>query len=130
VRGIRLRNPEETYDFDLILDIDHILRWMKSPSGEFGFVVAPASLAFHYVNQLVLAIKLAYKENLKILKIEREEVTTEGEKGVGLRKWNWRIDLVCLSGGVNTISFQARGFTQQLTREPIVTLHQSIDEGG
>lgn len=128
VRGIRFSNPSESYDFDLTFDIDHVLRWMKTPSEHIGTVIAPASLVFHTVDRLRIAIEMAYKEHLTILEISRKDAGTESEKKAGLKKWLWQIDLICLSGGVNTISFESSGFTQRLTKEPAVTFGCSLDE--
>ena len=40
LHGIRLHNPTGEFNFDLILDIDHILTWIPRPEGVFAFLLA------------------------------------------------------------------------------------------
>src|SRR3989304_4763131 len=61
VHGIRLRNPHEGYDYDLVFDIDHILEWIETPSRFFQFIVAPATLTFRGVDKLKFNLDLGYK---------------------------------------------------------------------
>jgi hypothetical protein len=115
VHGIRLRNPHEGYDYDLVLDIDHILDRIETPSRSFQFIVAPATLTFSGVNKLEVNLKLAYKEHLEIERIEREETTAEP----AARNYRWEIIMHSLNGKGNKISFEAQSFTQELTKKPI-----------
>ena len=79
VHAIQVRNPEDGDEYDLILDIDHILEWIKGPNARLEFVVAPATLIFHIVEKLTIDIRLAYKEDLIINEIHRTDVS----KGIG-----------------------------------------------
>jgi hypothetical protein len=128
IHGIRIRNPHEGYDFDLILDIDHILKWVVKPDNSFEFVLAPATLTFHGVHKLNVDFQLAYREDLEISDIERTEITTEAEHGVGIRRFAWQIKSQSIAGRPNRICFEARGFTQELRREPVVRVCQRLEE--
>jgi hypothetical protein len=114
VHGLGIRNPQEGFDFDLVFDIDHILEWIRTGDC-FSFNIAPATLTFHGVDKLTIDIEISYKEDLEIHSIEREKVRTE----YGPQKYRWKISLQSISGRNNAITFEARGFTQQLTKEPV-----------
>ena len=117
MHGIRIRNPEGNYDYDLILEIDHILEWVETPDRHFEVVEAPARLIFHDVDKLCSAIDLTYKEDLEIDGIGREAMTTEPEQKAGFRKFQWQMKLHSLAGRSNTITFEASGFIQELTKK-------------
>jgi hypothetical protein len=124
VHGMRILNPYEGYDFDLVLDIDHILEWMKTGK-YFKFMVAPATLTFHDVDKLIIDLGLSYKEHLVIDSIEREEITAEYG-----RRFRWRINIQSLMGGKkNTIAFNVHGFTQKLTKEPVGPTGGWLEDG-
>ena len=112
VHGIRFHNPDEGDDFDLVLDIDQILEWIEI-QGHFNFVVAPALLTFGNVNELIIDLGLAYKEDLEIDWIEREEVSAEP-----YREFRWTIHFHSMTGHTNAIHFRSHGFVLRLTREP------------
>jgi hypothetical protein len=118
VHCIRIRNPYEGYDFDLVLDLDYILEWVPT-EGPFDFIVAPALLVFHDVNALKFNFALSYKESIRINKVDREEITTEPERKSGLRKWRFRIHLH--HEQQDAVTFEALGFTQELVKKPVVS---------
>lgn len=117
VHGLRIRNPVDTYDFDLLLDIDYILDWIKPADGRpLQFVVAPAVLAFHGVDKLLIDVRLSYKEELTIDEIRRSDLGAGSEQKAG--SYGWHIALQSIPGRPNRICFESRGFTQRLTKEP------------
>lgn len=125
IHAIRLRNPRpddaaHQYDFDLILEIDHILEWIKTSDGRaFVLPTAPARLVFHAVDHLSINIHLTYKQDLEVAWIEREEVVTEAERRAGTLRHRYVIHLhdTYRTGDESTISFATDGFTQELTGE-------------
>ena len=118
VHGISFRNPEEDYSFDLIFDIDHVLEWIEIPNDGYEYIVAPATLTFHEVDKVVFDVKLAYKEDLAIDFIDRQEITTDAQRNVGDKLYRWKISLHS-SQHDNVIVFESSRFTQELRREPI-----------
>ncbi len=120
IHGIAFQNPDGNYDFDLVFDIDHILEWIKTPDGHFEFMIAPTNLIFHDVANLVIDLKLGYKQHLEISDIERTEIVTEH----GRKMFRWQID----TPTNNKISFEATGFTQTLRKPPIRKRRQWLDE--
>ena len=59
IYGIRfdIGDPEkQEWRSNLVLDIDFIAEWLCSPSGENSFRVAPATLTFHDVGDLSIAV--------------------------------------------------------------------------
>jgi hypothetical protein len=126
VHGIRIRNPDdETYDFDLMLDLDYILEWLPVEN-TFDFVIAPAILVFHSVNHLKFNFKLSYKEDIGIDWIDREEITTESDLKAAIRIWRFRIHLH--NEQPDTITFKAMGFTQELTKAPVVSQRMWLED--
>lgn len=124
IHGIRLYNPEADDQFDLILDIDHILHWEEKSDGSFAFYVAPALLTFHLVDNLECTWNLRYKEQLAIDRIVREPVMRRPSL---IPSYRWVIHLNAYTGACGVISFDAVGFTQRLTKDPIKTLSQCLE---
>jgi len=122
VHGIRINNPPEGYDFDLILEINYILEWIKVEDS-FRFVVAPATLTFHGVDKARLDLTLIYKQNLNIDRVERQEIAKEAAKKTGVQKWLFQVHFY---DQANPISVASTGFTQELTTVPALTEHQAL----
>jgi hypothetical protein len=125
VHGVRLRNPYDAYDYDLVLDIDYILEWIKIPGGQFSFVVAPARLSFKNVDKLAVDLGLVYKEDLVIDAIDWQDTSSHPELGV--KEFQSAIHFQSLSGRCNEMRFRCRGFLLRLTSEPTRTGSQSLD---
>lgn len=125
LHGIRLHNPGNEYDFDLILDIDHILTWIPRPGGTFAFLVAPAIIAFHQVTNVECHLSFSYKEHITISCIDRERSTDLPQL---ISRWRWRIWLQPDASDPGAIAFDATGFTQGLTKPPIETYSQSLED--
>jgi hypothetical protein len=126
VHGIRLRNPDEGYDFDLVLDIDYILEWITVREG-FNFSVAPALLTFREVDKLVVDLELAYKEHLEISSIQRQESVSRPE--LGLCIYQWVVRFQPLASRDNQIRFLSDGFVQTLTKPARTIESQHLEDG-
>ena len=112
---------------DLIFDVDFIAEWLCEPAGEYRFRVAPATLTFHDVGDLSLAIahgesdgRTALNE-LSINRVTRERLVRPFDF------WRWTIELNAPLGG--TIRFCSTGFTQTLRQEPILLTEQHLPRG-
>lgn len=111
---------------DLVLDIDHIIEWVRGDDGGFRFRVAPATLAFHDVTDLSAAIDFGDSGGQTMLNepsiSELTRAVVKNQKICFDRPYyRWQIDLNHPKGG--RISFGASGFTQTLRAAP-----QLLDE--
>ncbi len=122
---------EGDFHSDLVLDIDHIVEWDCAPDGSMRFRVAPATLAFHDVTDLRIAVdfgdsgcRTAINE-LAIDDIVRERLPAAEQKiCLDRTYWRWRIALNLPAGG--EIAFGASGFTQTLRGVPVLTEEQRL----
>lgn len=128
LHGIRLHNPEDEFRFDLILDIDHILNWQLEPGGFFRFSLAPALLIFHDVKKLECHFMLTYKEHMSISRIARESLAGSSGSYTDTRFWRWYVHLQPDVSPTMMITVEAAGFTQRLTKAPIETSRQSLED--
>ena len=117
---------------DLVLDIDHIVEWIRGEAGKIRFRVAPATLVFHGVTDLKIAIDWGDSGDRTALHdgsieaITREPVASQ--EGYPVREhYRWRIALNWPQGGA--IAFDARGFTQTLRAEPVLLDEQRLPAG-
>ena len=110
---------------DLILSIDHIVEWVKTPDAGIRFRVAPAHLIFHDVGDLRIAVDWQGEmlHDMSIHAIEREALGPRA-RGGGVRRFFWRIRLNWPAGG--TLSFEGGGFTQRLRAEPVLLEEQAF----
>ncbi len=124
--GIRLLvgDPERgDWRSDLVLDIDHIVEWVCGADQRPRFRVAPATLTFHHVTDLQVAVDCGDTGGrvalhaLSIDQVVREPI--EDQKVCFDRPYyRWRIELNWPKGGM--IVFAASGFTQTLRAEPVL----------
>lgn len=115
VHGLRVREGEEGTG-ELDLDIDYILEWLPPADGGYSFRVAPATLTFQGVSDLVISIDYskapAALTPFAIHEIKRElHVYPHGYKD-----FRWFIEINWPNG---FITFNASGFTQTLRAPPI-----------
>lgn len=114
---------------DLVLDIDHIVAWLRDADAQIRFRVAPATLTFHDVTDLKIAIDCGDSGGqialnaLSIDAIARERLR---DQRICLDRpyYRWRIALNLPQGGA--ITFGASGFTQILRAEPVVQDQQQL----
>jgi hypothetical protein len=127
IRSIELRvgDPDAgDWTSDLALDIDYLAEWLCQVGGGGQFRVAPATLVFHGVTDLRIAIDWGDSGNQVALhdatidRVERERVA---EQAIHLDRpyYRWRIALNWPGSG--ELTFGAVGFTQTLRAEPVLT---------
>lgn len=116
---------------ELELDIDHIVEWICGDDGSVRFRVAPASLVFHNVTDLKIAVDFGDSGNsinineLSIHDVAREQLSAKEQKICLDRSYyRWRIALNLPQGG--EIAFGASSFTQTLRAEPVLTSEQRL----
>jgi len=124
VHGVKIHNPHEGYEYDIVFLIDHILEWIEM-DGRFRFRVAPATLAFHGAHNAKIDVVLNYKQSLDIDRIERQDISSDAEKKAGYTRYLFSIHF---HQQINGITLEACGFTQSLTRAPILMDRQSFDD--
>ncbi len=106
---------------DLVLDIDHIVEWICGADGRCRFRVAPATLVFHEVADLRIAVDFgtsAFRGMLNELSIDAivRMPDPSGPQGAGPPRFLWRIGLTVPPGG--EIGFGATGFSEVLRAAP------------
>jgi hypothetical protein len=118
-------DPEkQEWQSDLIFDIDFIVEWLCEPSGECRFRVAPATLVFHEVGDLSLAIDHGDSGGRNGLTEWAINSVTRDRLDRSFDYWRWTIGLSTPPGG--TIAFCSSGFTQTLRSEPTLSLEQRL----
>ena len=114
---------------DLVLDIDHIVEWLCGVDRQIRFRVAPATLTFHDVTDLQIAIDCddsggqVALHALSIDAITRERIPDQ-KICFDRPYYRWRIALNAPPGGA--ISFGASGFTQTLRADPVLLDQQQL----
>jgi hypothetical protein len=119
VHGFRILEGEHgTGQF--VLDIDHILKWIKI-GNSFRFVVAPATLTFHEVSDLRLCLDYATPTAgitpPSIDTVERQPKAFPN----GYRTFTWRVSFAWPHGEA---TFQSSGFSLVQWGEPSEGLGQ------
>ncbi|MGH9150576.1 MAG: hypothetical protein ACRD0D_12385 [Acidimicrobiales bacterium] len=130
VHGLELRTGDPDrgdWTSDLALDLDFILEW-PAPASPARFLVAPATLVFHGVTALRIAIDWGddlHRVALHPLSIGGIERQPVADQRVYLDRpyYDWTVSLNWPAGKV---SFGAHGFTQELRAEPVETEAQHL----
>ena len=123
-------DPEEgDWISDLVLDLDYIVEWLCGMGGRGQFRVAPATLVFHGVTDLRIAIDWGgsgFSSALHEVSIDGIERERQQNQKVYLDRpyYGWIIRLNWPAGGA--ITFGAVGFTQTLRAEPVLVDRQSL----
>ena len=132
VYGLRLNvgdSFKSEWHSELVLDIDHIVEWICGTDDGARFRVAPASLTFHDVTDLRIAVDFGDSgcqtaiNELSIAAITRERVPDQKIR-LDRPYYRWRIALNLPQGG--EIAFGASGFTQDLRAEPVLVDEQRL----
>jgi hypothetical protein len=55
IHGISIREGDDGCGGELDLDIDYILEWIEPENNSFSFRIAPTTLTFHDVSDLVIS---------------------------------------------------------------------------
>lgn len=133
LHGMRFRTPDLVrgdWTSAFILDIDHIVAWVKEGDA-MRFRVAPADLMFHDVCDLEMAIDWGDSRGQvglsepSIDRITRETVETPGTNPLA-PLFRWRVVLNWPTGG--EITFHARRYDLALRRTPVLHDEQSLSE--
>jgi len=132
IYGLRLDTADAEralWRADLVLDIDHIVEWVCGSDKRTRFRVAPATLAFHKVTDLMLAIDWGdsgYQTMLYSTAIDSlvRETVTEQKICFDQPYYRWTIALNSPKGG--RIAFGASGFTLALRAPPILSDEQQL----
>ncbi len=115
---------------DLVLDIDHIVEWVRGGERGVRFRVSPATLTFHEVTDLRILVDFGARRHaineLSIGNVTRETVD-DRQRFPEQDYYRWRIQLNLPQGG--EIAFGARGFTQVLRAEPVLLDEQRLPAG-
>ena len=130
--GLRLEigDPErDDWRSNLVLDLDHIVEWICGSEGGAQFRVAPATLTFHDVTDLQIAVDCGDTGGqvalytLSIDAITRERIV-EQKICFDRPYYRWRIALNWPRGG--EIRFGASEFTLGLRAEPVLQDQQQL----
>lgn len=123
---------QDDWRSDLVFDIDHIVEWVREAGG-IRFRVAPATLIFHSVSDLRVAVDFGDSgglnaiNELSIAAIGREPLTLKDRPAAPLF-YRWGVELNHPQGG--EIAFAARGFTQTLRADPVLLDEQRLPAVG
>ena len=130
IYALRLDAPDPdagNWRSDLVLDIDFISDWLCQADGSVKFRVAPATLTFHDVTDLRIAVDFrdsAHRQTineLSISEVERTETNPEGSSGEQVY-YRWTIKLNLPADG--EIAFGASGYSLALRDEAML-----LDQG-
>jgi hypothetical protein len=127
---LQIGDPDrDDWTSDLVLDIDHIVEWVRSADG-MRFRVAPADLVFHGATDLRIGIDcgpIGQQVSLMLPSISHIQREPIQDQRVFLDRpyYRWCIPLNGYPDG--EISFGAYGFTQTLRREPVLCDVQRLD---
>jgi hypothetical protein len=106
---------------DLILDVDHIVEWIKGDPG-FQFRIVPVTLTFHDVMFLRMSLDYATPTAafgpFMIHAIERRT-----EQRPRYLAHLWKVEISWPRG---EITFEARGFTQRAMAGPVLSQGQCL----
>jgi hypothetical protein len=132
VYGLRLEigDPErDDWRSNLVIDIDHIVEWVRVDEGRMRFRVAPATLTFHDVTDLQVAVDCGDTGGqvalhaLSIDAITRERIV-EQKVCFDRPYYRWRIALNWPRGG--EVRFGASDFTLALRAAPVLQDQQQL----
>jgi hypothetical protein len=106
---------------ELVFDLDHIVEWICDDPEQVRFRVAPATLTFHDVTDLAIAVDWGdsgHRTGLHEAAIDTITRAPVADQKICLDRpyYRWRIALSWPSGG--EIAFGASGFTQRLRAAP------------
>lgn len=108
--------------FELLFDIDYILRWVHPvpPEQYFSFWVSPATLVFEGVQNIKIDIEIDAIQHMEIADIHRVDHIIKPSKDLNI--WKWTIELQ-----QGSIEFYASGYTQYFRRHPSLGRGQVLD---
>ena len=131
IHGLQLRAPDPDrgdWRSELVLDIDHIVEWVRADDKSVQFRVAPATLNFQDVTYLRISFYFgggAHRHTMNELSIA--DITTQPAPPLGIGSaayFLWRIALNSPQGG--EIAFGASGYTLTLRADPVLLDDQRL----
>ena len=136
IYGLHLRAPDPAHNdwrSEIVLDIDHIVEWVRGADGRMRFRVAPASLVFHDTADLRIGLDFggsACRRSLNELSIAAiSKRPAEGGREAGPRPYfRWRIELNLPAGG--ELTFGASGYSLTLRAAPVLLDEQRLPAFG
>jgi len=114
---------------ELVLDLDHIVEWLCGQDRSVRFRVAPATLIFHDVSDLRIALDWGDSGHRTALGEPQIDAITRAafaDQKICLDRpyYRWRIGLNWPPGG--SVGFGASGFTQTLRAAPVLLDQQRL----
>jgi hypothetical protein len=114
---------------ELVLDLDHIVEWVCVPGRNTCFRVAPATLTFHDVTDLRVALDWGDSGHRTALGEPQIDGITRGpvpDQQICLDRpyYRWRIAFNWPRGGA--LGFGASGFSQTLRAAPVLLDQQRL----
>jgi len=118
---------------ELVLDLDHIVEWLCGKDRSVRFRVAPATLIFHDVTDLRIALDWGNSGHRTALGEPQIDAITRMQvldQKICLDRpyYRWRIALNWPRGG--ELTFGATGFTQTLRAAPVLLDQQRLPPEG
>jgi hypothetical protein len=114
---------------ELVLDLDHIVEWVCGPARGVRFRVAPATLVFHHVTDLEIALDWGdsgHRTALSEPQIDRITRAVVQDQQICLDRpyYRWQIAFNWPRAGL--IALGASGFTQTLRAAPTLLDEQRL----
>jgi hypothetical protein len=107
----------------LVLDLDYILEWVKCEGDSCEFRIVPATLVFKDVTSLRLTLDYATPTAaLGPFSIHAIERRTERRERYDAQLWR-----ILVNWPVGEISFEASGFEQLATGDPVLSAAMYLD---
>jgi hypothetical protein len=118
---------------ELVLDLDHIVEWLCGSDRSVRFRVAPATLVFHDVTDVRIALDWGDSGHRTALSEPQIDAITRAQvedQKICLDRpyYRWRIAFNWPPGGA--IAFGASGFTQTLRAAPVLLDEQRLPSAG
>jgi len=113
-------------DYKLFLDIDYIFKWVHPEDGEtyFNFWVAPCTLAFENVWNIVFDLELSVPSELSIDSIVRSNPNVPRNAGYTTQSTEYTWTIETLNGD---ITFNSVGYSLYVRQQPLFVKEQMLD---
>jgi hypothetical protein len=136
VYGLRFEVGDSTrgdWRSELVLELDHIVEWVCGSDRSVRFRVAPATLVFHDITDLRIALDWGDSGHRTALGEPQIDAITRAaleDQKICLDRpyYRWRIALNWPPGG--EVGFGASGFTQTLRAAPVLLDQQRLPPDG
>ena len=124
IHSFKIRESDDDWSGVLEFDIDYILEWHNAENNGFNFLLAPATLSFYGVADLVITIDYS-KAPARVGPMMIHEIQRELESFPnGHSNFKWNIEMGWPTESF--ISFSASTFTQVLCGKPLMSASQYL----